>query len=71
MNQYINDELWNIPSASESLKRAKQILVQDIRSKLDTTLSNIPWEFKQLKKDYWALRNVLWDTIKREIVYHL
>ena len=70
MNQYINDELWNIPSASESLKRAKQILVQDIRTKLDATLSNIPWEFKQLKKDYWALRNVLWDTIKREIVYN-
>lgn len=70
MNQFINDTLRNIPNVSETYKRWLNILVKDLREKLDLTLSNIPWEFKQIKKDYWALRNILWDTVKREIVYN-
>lgn len=70
MNQFINDTLRNIPNVSETYKRGLNILVKDLREKLDFTLSTIPWEFKQIKKDYWAVRNILSDTIKREIVYN-
>lgn len=70
MNQFINDELKNIASASETRKKWLQIIVWDLRDKLDETLSNIPWEFKDIKKTYWALRNVYRDGISREIVYN-
>ena len=70
MNQFINDTLKSMPNVSETYKRWLNILVKDLREKLDITISNIPWEFKQIKKDYWALRNILWDTVKREIVYN-
>lgn len=70
MNQWINDVVRSVWTASETYKKWLNLLVQDIRTKLDDTLSLIPWEFKQIKKDYGALRNVLWDTIKREIIYN-
>ncbi len=47
-----------------------EIIVWDLRDKLDEAVSKIPWEFKELKKAYWALRNVYRDGISREIVYN-
>lgn len=70
MNQFINDSLKNVASASETKKKGMQIIVSDLRDKLDDAISNIPWEFKELKKSYWALRNVYRDGISREIVYN-
>lgn len=70
MNQIINDTLRNPATASETTKRGFQIIVWDLRDKLDDAVSKIPWEFKELKKDYWALRNVYRDGISREIVYN-
>ena len=70
MNQWINDVVKSTWTASETYKKWLTILVKDIRAKLDDTLSSIPWEFKQIKTDYGALRNILWDTVKREIIYN-
>jgi len=70
MNQIINDTLRNPATASETTKRGFQIIVWDLRDKLDDAISKIPWEFKELKKSYWALRNVYRDGISREIVYN-
>jgi len=71
MNQYINDVLRSTTStASEAYKRWLQILVQDLRDSLDNAISNIPWEFKDLKRAYGAVRNVYWDTIARQIVFN-
>ena len=71
MNQYINDVLRSTTStASEAYKRWLQILVQDLRDGLDSAISNIPWEFKDLKRAYGAVRNVYWDTIARQIVFN-
>lgn len=70
MNQIINDTLRNPATASETTKRGFQIIVWDLRDKLDEAVSKIPWEFKELKKAYWALRNVYRDGISREIVYN-
>ena len=71
MNQYINDVLRSTTStASEAYKRWLQILVQDLRDWLDSAISNIPWEFKDLKRAYGAVRNVYGDTIARQIVFN-
>lgn len=70
MNQFINDELRNVATASETRKKGLQIIVGELRDKLDETLSKLPWEFKELKKTYWALRNVYGDWLSREIVYN-
>ena len=71
MNQYINDVLRSTTStASEAYKRWLQILVQDLRDSLDNAISNIPWEFKDLKRAYGAVRNVYGDTIARQIVFN-
>lgn len=71
MNQYINDVIKSTSTtASEWYKKWLLILVQDLREWLDNTISNIPWEFKSLKKAYWAVRNVYGDTIARQIVFN-
>lgn len=70
MNQWINDVVKNQSSASETYKKGLQIIVGDIRNKLDETISNIPGQFKDLKKTYGALRNIYGDTARREIVYN-
>lgn len=71
MNQYINDVIKSTSTtASEWYKKWLLILVQDLRDWLDNTISNIPWEFKNLKKAYWAVRNVYGDTIARQIVFN-
>ena len=41
---------------------------KNLWEQLDDVLSNIPWEFSKLKKDYWALAETLEDTIKANIV---
>ena len=71
MNQWLNDTLKSpVSSASETTKRGYQILVADIRDALDNSISQIPGEFKEIKKAYGSLRNVYGDIIKREIVYN-
>lgn len=71
MNQYINDVIRSTSTtASEWYKKWLLILVQDLRDWLDNAISNIPWEFKSLKKAYWAVRNVYGDTIARQIVFN-
>lgn len=71
MNQFINDTLKSTTtSASEAYKRGLQVLVGDIRDNLDTAISNIPGQFKDIKKAYGALRNVYGDAVAREIVYN-
>lgn len=71
MNQWLNDTLKSPTSgASETIKRAYQVLVGDIRDGLDTTISTIPGQFKEIKKAYGSLRNVYGDVVKREIVYN-
>lgn len=42
MNQFINDSLKNVASASETKKKGMQIIVSDLRDKLDDAISNIP-----------------------------
>lgn len=71
MNQWLNDTLKSpMSGASETTKRAYQVLVGDIRDGLDTTISTIPGQFKEIKKAYGSLRNVYGDVVKREIVYN-
>jgi len=71
MNQFINDTLKSTTSsASEAYKRGLQTLVSDIRQGLDDTISNIPGQFKEIKKTYGALRNIYGDTVAREIVFN-
>lgn len=71
MNQWLNDTLKSHSSgASETTKRGYQILVGDIRNALDESISQIPGQFKEIKKAYGSLRNVYGDIIKREIVYN-
>lgn len=71
MNQWLNDTLKSpVSGASETTKRAYQVLVADIREGLDKAISTIPGQFKEIKKTYGSLRNVYGDIIKREIVYN-
>lgn len=71
MNQWLNSVLKDttVPK-SEAYKRGLMTLVEDIRNGLDESISNIPWQFKEIKKAYWALRNVYGDTVAREIVFN-
>lgn len=71
MNQWLNSVLKDttVPK-SEAYKRGLMTLVEDIRNGLDDSISNIPWQFKEIKKAYWALRNVYGDTVAREIVFN-
>lgn len=71
MNQWLNSVLKDttVPK-SEAYKRGLMTLVEDIRNWLDDSISTIPWQFKEIKKAYWALRNVYGDTVAREIVFN-
>ncbi len=69
MNQFINALLRNKDiTAKESVKQWYQQLVEWIRENLDSTIASIPWEFKEIKKAYWALRNVYGDATAKEMV---
>ena len=69
MNQFINALLKNKDiTAKESVKQWYQQIVEWIRENLDNTISSIPWEFRELKKAYGALRNVYGDATAKEMV---
>jgi len=56
------EKLSNI--VSNWLKRA----TKDIWEQLDTQLSKIPWEFQNLKNDYWSLASTFEDVMKANIL---
>ena len=71
MNQWLNSVLKDTTVLkSEAYKRGLMLLVEDLRNWLDDSISSIPWQFKEIKKAYWALRNVYGDTVAREIVFN-
>lgn len=53
MNQFINSMLRNKNiDQSESYQRGLNIVVEGLRKGLDDTISNIPGQYKELKKAY-------------------
>ena len=69
--QIINSQIknwWEWPKVSEAVQNWLKEATRNIWEQLDDKLSSIPWEFSNLKKDYWALAETLPDIIKSNIV---
>lgn len=66
--QVYNDLIdWKEQEASEVYKWGIKLLTQEIGKIEDNILSEIPWEFANLKKDVWALLDTYEDVFKADM----
>lgn len=72
IKQFINAELdgsFGTFDLSQQAKEAKKLITKEIGIQLDSKLSNLPEEFKNLKIQYGSLSAIEDDILKRAIVF--
>ena len=66
--QVFNDIIdWKEQEASEVYKWGIKVITQEIWKIEDAMLSEIPWQFSQLKRDVWALLDSYEDVFKADM----
>ena len=66
--QVYNDLIdWKGTEASEVYKKWIKLITSEIGKLEDAMLSEIPWEFSQLKRDVWALIDTYEDVFKADM----
>lgn len=66
--QVFNDLIdWKNTEASEVYKKWIRLITHEIGKIEDAMLSEIPWEFQQLKNDVWALLDTYEDVFKADM----
>ena len=66
--QVFNDIIdWKEQEASEVYKWGIKVITQEIWKIEDSMLSEIPWQFSQLKRDVWALLDSYEDVFKADM----
>lgn len=64
-NSTINN--WGDQKVSDFVMNAMKAWKKSLTDQMDEVLSRVPWEFSNLKKDYWALSSTYQDVIKSDI----